>query len=145
MAVTGKTNGYRAVLKGTGHKATPARVAMLAALEKSQKPLSAETLIRRLKPHNFDQATIYRTLATLKKAAVIRQIDFQRGHALYELAGRAEHHHIMCTACERVEDVTDCCAQSMDTAALKQSGFAAVTRHSLEFFGVCKRCAARRP
>lgn len=135
---------FRTLLRQRSHKVTPARLALLSLLEKIHRPLTVETIMRRLAPHRFDQATIYRTLALLKHSGLVRQVDFHQGHAWYELAGQSEHHHAICTGCGRLEDITDCCADSLDTIALQQSGFAQIKTHALEFFGVCKNCMAKR-
>ncbi len=133
----------RQLLKQEGFKITPARVAVMALLRRTRKPLTVEDIMWRLPKKSFDLATIYRSLATLRQTGLVRQIDFQQGRALYELADQAEHHHVICTRCESMEDVRDLCTETMEQRALQQSGFAAITQHSLEFFGLCKRCASQ--
>lgn len=124
-------------------KATPARLAVLDLLTKAEKPVGVEALAREL-GKQFDQATLYRTVQTLEKRGLLRRVDFHHGRAYFELAAREEHHHAVCTQCGTVEDIHDCCAKSMEQIALSQSGFATIAQHALEFFGVCKRCAAKR-
>jgi Fe2+ or Zn2+ uptake regulation protein len=131
----------RSLLKAKSQRITPARVAVLEVLFLSKKPLTVQNILERLRGNVFDQATVYRTLATLKKINVIRQIDFHHDHAYFELASRQEHHHAICIGCNAVEDIKDCCASTMERVALAQSGFASIRHHSLEFFGVCKSCA----
>lgn len=140
-----KTNArFRALLEREGKRVTRARLFVLAVLEGAKRPIGVEEIRQRLRGQNFDQATVYRTLSCFLRAGLVRRIDLQRGHALYELADLGEHHHVVCVQCESVADVRNCCAKGMDTIALKESGFAAVKEHSLEFFGVCRRCARNR-
>lgn len=133
------------ILRERGCKVTPARLAILNVLEKSGKPLSVEKIIHALVTKKLDKVTIYRTLATLKECHLIRQIDFQHGHAHYELSSLGDHHHAVCVKCQTVEDVTPCNLEAMTKTALKQSGFAEITEHALEFFGVCRDCQRVSP
>lgn len=134
---------WRALLRAKSYRVTRQRLAVLEVLGRTRRPVRAQEILYHLREKSFDQATIYRTLLTLKNSGIVKQIDFQHGAAYYELADRREHHHAICTRCERVEDVADCCVEGMDSAALRQSGFAEITQHALEFFGVCKGCKQR--
>lgn len=129
------------LLRQKSQKVTPARLALLRLLAATKKPLSAEAIQRRLGQVAVNQATIYRTLTTLQRAGLVRQVDFQRSRGYWELASLGEHHHAVCRHCGRVEDIKDCCTATMEESALQQSGFAAITHHSLEFFGLCKNCS----
>ncbi|MEX1997933.1 MAG: Fur family transcriptional regulator [Candidatus Andersenbacteria bacterium] len=133
---------FRKLLHAKSYKATPSRLAMLALLSRVTKPLSVPDIRKRLGGKHYDQATVYRTLLMLKKMGIVKQIDFQHGMSYYELSARGDHHHVICTTCERIEDVQECCVVGMDSLVLQQSGFAEITQHSLEFFGICKRCKA---
>jgi len=121
-------------------RATPARIAILGVLEQEKRPLSVEKIIGTIGDENIDYVTAYRTITSLKKAGLIRQIDFQHNHAHFELASLGDHHHVVCLKCDTVADVTDCNVGNMQKFALRESGFREITQHSLEFFGVCKRC-----
>lgn len=131
---------FKTLLRKASCKITPARLAVLEALQRAQKPMNAAQISQAI-GSSHDQVTVYRTLQTLETAGIIKQITFHDRAAYYELAAMDEHHHAVCTNCHAVEDITDCCLSSMEKTALKQSNFASITRHSLEFFGLCKRCA----
>jgi Fur family ferric uptake transcriptional regulator len=134
---------WRRQLQSRAHKATPSRLAVLITLEQAQQPLSVQRLMKLLSRNRFDQATVYRTLATLKHLGLIRQIEWQHGHAHYELSSLGDHHHVICRQCHSVEDVRECNLETMTRRALRQSGFAEITEHSLEFFGLCRKCKSR--
>lgn len=135
---------WSAVLRTYSYKATPARLAILELLEQAGKPLSVHQIMQRLRSsHALDQATVYRTMTALKNSGVIRQIDFQHGHAHFELTTLGDHHHVVCVRCDTVADVYECDLQTMTRQALRQSGFAAIKDHTLEFFGLCQRCEAK--
>jgi Fur family transcriptional regulator, ferric uptake regulator len=130
-------------LREAGLKATPRRLALLAFVAEARKPLSAAMISDGLKGA-ANAVTVYRALETLCRAGIAKRIDFQHGHAYYELADTGDHHHIVCTACAKVEDFSGCEAPRIVRNALRKStGFAEITRHSLELFGICKTCSAR--
>jgi len=135
-----KRNHWRRQLQSHSHKVTPSRLAVLSVLEQAQQPLSVQRLMKLLSRQRFDQATVYRTVATLKKLGLVRQIEWQHGHAHYELSSLGDHHHVICRRCHTVEDITECDLNSMTQRALRASGFAEINEHALEFFGVCQKC-----
>ncbi len=55
------------LLHKSGYKATPTRLAVLALLQKSRNPVSAQDILEAL--HGADQATIYRTVKSLKQSS----------------------------------------------------------------------------
>jgi Fur family ferric uptake transcriptional regulator len=127
------------LLHGVDLKATRSRLALLQILQEAEKPLAVHDILNRTKEKSADQATIYRTLKELKEANIIRQIDFQHGHAHYELTSRGDHHHLVCEKCRKVEDINDCSIPAIQKKIRGENGFL-VRRHSLEFFGLCKKC-----
>jgi Fur family transcriptional regulator, ferric uptake regulator len=132
---------FTEVLHEVGQRATPTRLAVLSVLEKEKRPLSVEKIISIIGEDDIDYVTAYRTITMLKKAGLVRQIDFQHNHAHYELTSLGDHHHVVCTRCNKVADVLDCNVQTMIQNALRASKFAEINQHSLEFFGLCKQCA----
>jgi Fur family ferric uptake transcriptional regulator len=135
---------FREILRKSGHKATPSRLAILGAFKKNKNPMSAQEIIAALSS-DADQATVYRTLSALKKKGVLRQIDLRHNHAHYELTDIAEHHHLICLSCGRIEDVHRCGVEAMQHAVLHGSKhFAEIRQHALEFYGICKSCKLKK-
>jgi len=144
MSSTTTTIDFRTILHRKGYKATPARVALLTTLSAAAKPLSVEDIIEKLKTSAPDIATVYRAVKEMKKSGLIRQVDLQHSHAHYELVDAKDHHHFVCTQCGRVVDFKGCNLENMIATALKNTpGFAKVTEHSLELFGLCAQCAKK--
>ena len=134
-------SSFAMLLRSKGFKATPSRLALLKLLKDSRKPLTVEEISET--GIDADYATIYRSLKDLKEAGIVRQVDLQHRHAHYELAS-SDHHHLICMKCGRVEDFPSSQTQPLIKSAMKQSKqFQAVTQLSLEFFGICKTCAAK--
>lgn len=139
-----KTNKFQLILRKSGRKATEGRLAVLNLLQKSKHPLSAKDLIDVLKTQ-IDQATVYRTIKTLKEKGIIRQIDLRHNHAHYEIYKEDEHHHLICGNCGMIEDVEECGVEDMHEGILKKSRkFAEINQHALEFYGTCRSCAKQR-
>lgn len=133
----------RGILRKSGHKATGSRLAILRVFTMSKNPMSAQEIIEEL-PATIDPATVYRTLKTLKAKGIVKQIDLRHNHAHYELVDAAEHHHLICTRCGRIEDVRHCNIEATQAAILREAKhFAEITQHALEFYGVCKSCARK--
>ncbi len=137
-------NNFPQVLREAGYKATPARLALLKLLQGSKEPLSIGEIMEKLKGAAIDQATVYRILTVLESIGVVRQINLRHGHADYEYVDPKDHHHIICINCNKVEDFIGCNTDKLATLALGQAkNFSKITQHSLEFFGICKSCAAK--
>ncbi len=134
---------FKEVLRQGGYKATPGRVLLLSVLFGEQKPVTVSYLEKKLK-NAVDRVTLYRALESMVASGVVREVDFRHGHAHYELQVlRPHHHHIVCTSCGLVEDV-DCNTEPfVKQVAKKAKKFSAIDDHSMEFFGICKACAAR--
>lgn len=134
------TPDFSKALHRHGLKATSSRLDVLKALAWTGRPINIQTILGVL-PKRFNKVTAYRVLADLKKAGLVRQIDFQQPHAFFELADPKDHHHLVCLSCDRIESFTGCEAGRLSKKALRKSKrFAAVTGHSFELFGVCKAC-----
>jgi Fur family ferric uptake transcriptional regulator len=135
---------FAAILRKSGHKATPGRLSLLFLLASANRPLAIHDIIDESKK-GLNQATVYRSLESLLEAGIVRRVDMQHAHAHYELAeGAAHHHHLICKHCGRVEDVENCDVSAIEKTVLKRSkSFASIQTHSLEFFGLCTKCKKR--
>lgn len=134
---------FREILRKSGHKITPTRLAIMNAFRNAKRPLSAQELIDGL-PRDTDQVTIYRTLKSFKNKGVIQQIDLRHNHAHYELADITEHHHLICVRCGRMEDVHHCGVKEIQDKVIRSSKhFSEIKQHTLEFYGICKNCAKK--
>ncbi|MDE1976133.1 MAG: transcriptional repressor [Elusimicrobia bacterium] len=131
---------FARMLRRSGGRATPGRLRLMRALWKEPAPVTAARLQKSL-GRTLNLATLYRALDALAGVGVVRRVDFRHGHAHYELAApaRAHHHHLACTGCGAVEDVSCTLRPRLKRA----SAFSAITDHAMEYFGLCKACGAR--
>jgi Fur family transcriptional regulator, ferric uptake regulator len=131
-------------LGGVGQRYTTQRRALVEVLERARKPLStAEIVEARTGP----QSSVYRNLAVLEHAGVVRRVVTEGEFARFELDEELteHHHHLICSNCGKVEDVTipSAIESTMDRTVdrlAKRSGFAKV-RHRLDLIGTCRACA----
>ncbi len=131
----------KAVLQEGKLKATSARLALLEIFRHTQKPISVSDLFVMLKKIGVDKVTLYRNVESLVKIGIIRQVRLKDRQAYYEMANHGHHHHVVCTSCGKIKDMSGCGINIVNKRFLKISGFAKITEHSLEFFGVCATCA----
>ncbi len=130
-------------LESQGYRLTKARRALLSVLFQSRVPLSVPEILRRMKEDGVmvNKTTVYRELENLARLGAVQTIQLSDRKQHYELASREHHHHLVCIGCERVEevDVEEKSILQEEESLRQKSGFA-ILRHSLEFFGLCKRC-----
>jgi Fe2+ or Zn2+ uptake regulation protein len=132
-------------LRGEGQRYTASRRALVDRLAAEGRPLSITDLLggRRRVP----QSSAYRNLATLERAGVVRRVITEEDFARFELDERLteHHHHLVCSNCGRIEDVTIPQAlegsidETFDEVA-RRVGFASVG-HRLDLIGLCDDCA----
>jgi Fe2+ or Zn2+ uptake regulation protein len=131
------------MVKEAGLRVTDHRVTVLGAVAKVKQPVTVYELVETLrKKNNIDQATVYRNLSSLHEVGLLRRLDFNHGHAHYELeTGRASH-QLVCHHCETIEKIEGISVDDAVKKMLKKSKkFKNVTTHSIEIYGLCKKCS----
>jgi Fe2+ or Zn2+ uptake regulation protein len=131
-------------LAAVGQRYTAGRRELIDALVSAATPLAIGELLERA---SLPQSSAYRNLAVLERAGAVRRVMTDEDFARYELAESLteHHHHLICSSCGRVEDVTIPQALEVDvdrTVArlARRSGFATVA-HRLDLIGTCRDCA----
>jgi len=135
------THNCKTELKDADMKATPARLAILQLLEKTDEPIDVATITDFLKRNNIkaDQATIFRIVNMFTDRGLTRQIQLNEGKFRYELSSKPDHHHLICEKCAKIEDISDCAVGILEKEIEKKKQFKIIS-HSLEFFGTCADC-----
>ena len=130
-------NTVRDTLRKAGLRATNERISLYSQLEKAKKPITADALKTKLP--SVDLATVYRNLESFVKAGLVEQLTLNANYAHYEIKHK-HHHHVMCEGCERILSVDVCLSKAFLDEVKKKSGVSSITRHQLEFTGICKKC-----
>ena len=123
---------------------TANRRALVEILDAARHPLSIPDVLagRRKLP----QSSVYRNLAILEHAGVVRRVQSSDEFARYELAEdlTEHHHHLICSSCGKVEDFPAPSALERTLARAisavgDETGFTA-DHHRLDLIGRCAAC-----
>jgi Fe2+ or Zn2+ uptake regulation protein len=91
-------------------------------------------------------ATVYKTLDTLAAIGAVRPVSRLGARGRWD-ANLGPHHHLICTACGAVSDVTEPALDAAGRPARRVAarlGFAAAG-HAVEIFGRCAACRRAQP
>jgi Fe2+ or Zn2+ uptake regulation protein len=131
------------LLREHGMRITKNRTRILDALLQADKPLSLDEIQSRagLKGSVPDYATVFRVMTLLESLQVAQKVHLNRSCSYYELLDPRQHYdHIICTECGNVTVMVDSCpVEKVERQIEQQYGYSEI-RHSLEFFGKCRRC-----
>ena len=136
------TTELQRVLRVHGFRATTVRIALLKLLQSTGHPMSVAKIQAMWPGTTPEHTTLYRALSDLAVAGIIRRSDLNSGVAHFEYTpDRPHHHHIVCIACGRIEELEHCIGHKLESRALAETAsFATINDHVLEFFGTCRRC-----
>ena len=130
------------VLRETGHKATPQRLMILAALRHADGHLTANDIydqVRVAYPY-VDISTVYRTLSVLKELRVVTETKMGIGDASFEwVHQQGRHHHLICRTCDGVASFDDHYLEDLGTEIMADYGFMPDMDH-FAIFGLCESC-----
>lgn len=120
------------------------RRAVLAVLEASDRPLTAEEVVRRA---GVPTSTAYRNLAQLVEAGVVARVAGMGGGDRHELAepfSKHHHHHLVCVDCGIVTDF-DASPQlekliAREVESLRATSGFQVDHHVFDVRGRCQAC-----
>lgn len=132
-------------LRAEGFRVTKLRRATVDFVIRTRKPFTVQevhdALVRRKLSPNL--TTIYREVDFLVQQDFLRPVHLGGGSQHYELV-TDHHHHIVCRSCGRINEVTVAPLEEVmpkvEAQIKRANGFSAVD-HSLEFFGICNKCA----
>jgi Fur family transcriptional regulator, ferric uptake regulator len=134
-----------AALTRHGVRYTAHRRALVVALSEAGQPLTIPQIV--VAAASLPQSSVYRNLAIFDEAGVVHRMAGTDGFARYELAEGVvghHHHHMVCSNCGAVADVT--LPQSVEAdleRALRQvarrHGFS-LASHRLDLVGDCVSC-----
>lgn len=120
---------------------THARRATYEALRDSTEPLSVAQIAARLQDcgTSIDLVTVYRTLETLERCALVARIDRLNDGWRYTVRTKEHHHLIVCSACGSTSPLDVCDLNRIEKNLERSTGFTNIF-HSLQFFGTCPGC-----
>lgn len=138
-------DNLKTVLAKNGYKVTKQRELIFETLlEHDESHLSPEELHEFVneKDKDIGIATVYRTLLLFEELEVVYKLNFDDNRYRYEIASENEehhHHHLICTNCNKVEEVKFDLLESIEENIEKNYKFK-IKNHMLKFFGICSEC-----
>lgn len=129
-------------LRKEGFRITPQRVAIVDYMLDTDTHPSAEELhaaIRRKHPM-VSLATVYKTLALLKKKGLVRELDFPTG-ARYD-SNVDEHVNLVCVKCGRIDDVDETSLGDLESRVARKAKYS-ILGGRFELYGYCSQCQGK--
>ncbi len=131
-------------LRAQGVRITPQRALIAKLLENARDHLDAESVyhMARRSDHRIHRATVYRTLATLKKLHLIDELDLMHVEGerhFYEVRPSPLHIHLVCLTCGSVQEPEGRFWESMKGKVFRETGFKPEIIR-LEMGGRCSTC-----
>jgi len=123
-----------------GLKNTKQRAAILALLESSAEPVSAEDLYEKMKAEfpTLAVSTVYRNLERFTALGIIEKEVFPDG-VLRFLSAEKHGHYLICTVCSKKIKLGACPLAGLERRLEKDTGFE-IDGHSLTIYGKCPNC-----
>lgn len=113
---------------------------ILNLLQTLNRAISAQDIYVQLRKDSqgIGLATVYRALEALKLEGVVQVRTLASGESLYSLA-QQDKHHLTCLQCGKSIPIDECPVHELETQLHSTHKFK-IFYHTLEFFGLCKRC-----
>lgn len=123
-------------LRKAGLKITSPRLKVLQILETNdQRHLSAEAIYRALldSGEELGLATVYRVLTQFERAGLVARHNFEGGTAVFELADRTHHDHMVCLDTGKVIEFCDERIEQLQREIASKHGYE-IEEHSLVLY-----------
>lgn len=131
-------------LRDSEQRYTPNRQRIVDILAGAARPLTIAEV--QAEGGDLPQSSVYRNIAVLEQAGVVRRVMAADEFARFELAEELteHHHHLVCVSCGDVADFTmpPALERAVDraTATAAQAAGFEVHSHRLDLVGRCRRC-----
>jgi Fur family ferric uptake transcriptional regulator len=129
---------FRRYLHEQKLKFTPERAMMLDAVLRKKGLFEAEQIVRDLKElgHRVSRATVYRTLAHLHDAGILKQVFFDNKQSYYEvIAGGQPNDYLICVETGRVIEFSSERLRELRDEICRQHGFDPLS-HQFHIYGL---------
>ncbi len=129
-------------IRRKGLRRTAQRDRIIAEVFSKDEHFSAEELFERVRrsDENASRATVYRTIALLVEADLLRQIDLGDDQTTYDpnFIEKPSHNHLVCIDCGKVVEFEDPGIEVLSDCVTRRLGFRAV-RHSVKIEATCEQ------
>jgi len=125
-SMTPQARAYE-TMRTQGLRLTSQRKTITEVAFGNREHFSAESLLARSRRQNtkVSRATVYRTLAFLVRAGLLRQVDLGQSSPLYDpnFADHPRHGHFVCVDCRKIIEFHDHCLDVRESIVTKDHGF----------------------
>jgi Fur family ferric uptake transcriptional regulator len=129
---------FRRYLHEQKLKFTPERAMMLDAVLRKEGLFEPEQLVEDLKKlgHRVSRATVYRTLAHLQDAGILKQVFYDNRQSYYEvIAGRQTYDYLICVATGKVIEFSSDKLRKLRDEICREHGFDPLS-HQFHIYGI---------
>ncbi len=134
------TQAWDDQLRARGYRVTPQRQLVLEAVTALEHATPEEICTRvQQTARGVNISTVYRTLELLEQLSLVTHSHLSHGAPRYHLAAEAEHVHLVCRECGRIEEVGPEAVAPLVAALEAGQDFETDVRH-LTVFGRCGSC-----
>ena len=129
---------FEEAIRSQGLRSTEVRKELFSILSTAKAPMSTQELTKKMTAGHF--VSVYRSLNTLLKAGLIREVPYGFKN-LYELgdAFKPHHHHATCEVCGKSKEIHDNRIESLMKELTREAGLKP-TKHHFEMYGICQSC-----
>jgi Fur family ferric uptake transcriptional regulator len=135
---------FRRYLRGQRLKFTPERAMILDAVLRKTALFEAEQLAVDLRQlgHRVSRATVYRTLAHLQDAGILKQVFFDNKQSYYDvIVGRQAYDYLICVTTGNVIEFSSDKLRKLRDEICRQHGFEPLS-HQFHIFGLSPQAKA---
>ena len=135
---------FRRYLRGEKLKFTPERAMILDAVLRKTALFEAEQLAMDLRQlgHRVSRATVYRTLAHLQDAGILKQVFFDNKQSYYDvIVGRQANDYLICVTTGKVIEFSSEKLRKLRDEICREHGFEPIS-HQFHIFGLSPEAKA---
>lgn len=128
------------LLRDSGFKVTPQRLAVYNVLASTKSHPSAEMIFNQLQPYypTMSLATVYKTIEILKEIGLVQALNVGEDSFRYD-ANTSNHPHIRCMRCGCVDDLENIDSSNFVNKVASSTKYQ-ITGQQFYFFGICPNC-----
>jgi len=127
-------------LRARGKKITRSRLRIVEHVSRQHDHFDADRLASELKA---SKATVYRALADMVEAGLLRQMEIGRRKVYEHDYGYPQHEHLHCTSCDKLIEFSSTDLLRIREAVSRQHQFRPQS-HTLIISGTCADCRSGR-
>jgi len=125
-------------LEEQGHRLTPARLAVVAAVLDRHGHFSVDDILSQVP--GVGRATVFRTMKLLSETGAVCRVLLDDGSLRYRFRRRrGHHHHVVCVSCGSVQSLSECVLSAVLDELSHTTGYD-IEGHWLELYGRCRAC-----